>query len=228
MVSRCRALSHYTLHKLFHSARSTSGFVLRLYWFLLQHSYRPQQIHYNFIHRVYLTPRKLHLMKVINGPVCTFCSSNVIGSFFFLCCSGSVPQWSNFGRWLPLTYPSSLTLVASFRKVTRVSVSTQIGPSHKSAIKMSYFFLLSPHQICSATSDPTINIVYYYFLMFIMFLCSFCQTTPRFFNEKKTKYAIFHKNEVQSRILHMRLLQPWICQQLITTLILMHYYFWSN
>lgn len=113
-------LTPHPLHKLFRSAKSTTGFVSRLYWFLLQHSYRPlaldaiwrrdvsdlkpafdwgkvwinvhlasrnpdhQQIHYNFVHRVYLTPRKLHLMKVINDPLCTFCSSKATGSFFHM------------------------------------------------------------------------------------------------------------------------------------------------
>ena len=43
-----------------------------------------QQIHYNYIHRVYLTPRKLHLMKVINDPTCTLCSSKVIGTYFHM------------------------------------------------------------------------------------------------------------------------------------------------
>ncbi len=106
----------FTLHplrKLFHSARNTIGFVSRLYWFLLQYSYTfdwnkvwinvglasrnpdNQQIHYNFIHRVYLTPRKLHLMKVINDPTCTFCSSKVIGSYFhiFWVCAPVATFW---------------------------------------------------------------------------------------------------------------------------------------
>lgn len=43
-----------------------------------------QQIHYNYIHRVYLTPRKLYLMKVINDPVCTLCSSKVVGTYFHM------------------------------------------------------------------------------------------------------------------------------------------------
>lgn len=43
-----------------------------------------QQIHYNYIHRTYLTPRKLHLMRFIDSPFCTFCSSHVIGSFFHM------------------------------------------------------------------------------------------------------------------------------------------------
>lgn len=43
-----------------------------------------QQIHLNFVHRVYLTPRKLHLMKVINDPRCILCSAGDAGSFFHM------------------------------------------------------------------------------------------------------------------------------------------------
>lgn len=125
MAFAYKALLHY-IHCINCSTQlgATSGFVSRLYWFLLQHSYRPlaldtkwrrdvsdlkptfywdkvcinvslasrnpdhQQIYYNFMHRLYLTPRKLYLMKVINVPICTFCSCKVIGSFFI--CFGSV------------------------------------------------------------------------------------------------------------------------------------------
>lgn len=54
-----------------------------------------QQIHYNFVHRVYFTPRKLHLMKVIDDPTCTFCSAKVIGSYFhmFWECSPVAEFW---------------------------------------------------------------------------------------------------------------------------------------
>lgn len=119
-VPLCTPLTPHPLHKLLHSTRSTSGFVSRLYVFLLQHSYKPlaldtlwrsdipdlkptfdwdkvwvnlglasrnpdhQQIHYNYIHRIYTTPRKLHLMKIIDNPTCTLCSSKAIGSFFHM------------------------------------------------------------------------------------------------------------------------------------------------
>lgn len=119
-VSLQAPLTTHPLHKVLSPVRGTSGFVSRLYWVLLQHSYRPlaldviwrtdvpdldpmfdwdkvwinlglasrnpdhQQIHHNFIHRVYQTPRKLHLMKAIENPTCTFCSPKVIGSFFHM------------------------------------------------------------------------------------------------------------------------------------------------
>ena len=40
-ISLQSPLVTHPIHKLFDSARSTSGFVLRLYWFVLRHSYRP-------------------------------------------------------------------------------------------------------------------------------------------------------------------------------------------
>ena len=65
-----------------------------------------QPIHYNFVRRVYLTHRKLHLMKVINDPICTFCSSKVIGSFFHMF-RECIPV-AEFWRWLPWTFQSCL------------------------------------------------------------------------------------------------------------------------
>jgi len=54
-----------------------------------------QQIHFNFVHRVYLTPRKLHMMKLIDDPKCTLCSSKVIGSYFhmFWACTPVADFW---------------------------------------------------------------------------------------------------------------------------------------
>lgn len=40
-----------------------------------------QQIHYNYIHRLYLTPKKLHAMKIIADPLCKLCSLNEVGTF---------------------------------------------------------------------------------------------------------------------------------------------------
>ena len=43
-----------------------------------------QQIHLNFVHRTYLTPRRLCAMKLINSPLCTLCATNSIGSFYHM------------------------------------------------------------------------------------------------------------------------------------------------
>lgn len=43
-----------------------------------------QQINLNFIHRTYLTPRKLHLMKTINDASCTLCSLGAVGTFIHM------------------------------------------------------------------------------------------------------------------------------------------------
>ena len=40
-----------------------------------------QQIHYiNYVHRTYLTPLKLHSMKVITDPLCSLCSMKASGT----------------------------------------------------------------------------------------------------------------------------------------------------
>lgn len=43
-----------------------------------------QQIHFNFVHRTYLTPRKLHLMKRLTDPTCTQCVLKVPGTFLHM------------------------------------------------------------------------------------------------------------------------------------------------
>ena len=43
-----------------------------------------QQIHLNFVHRTYLTPRRLCAMKILNNPNCTLCSPNTLGTFFHM------------------------------------------------------------------------------------------------------------------------------------------------
>ena len=40
-----------------------------------------QQIHLNFVHRTYLTPRKLYLMNWIADPTCTLCTLGTTGTF---------------------------------------------------------------------------------------------------------------------------------------------------
>lgn len=43
-----------------------------------------QMINYNFIHRSYLTPQRLYLMKYRYDPYCRFCSDNKIGTFIHM------------------------------------------------------------------------------------------------------------------------------------------------
>ena len=60
-----------------------------------------QQIHFNFLHRTYLTPVKLHHMKIINEPCCNLCSLKTQGIFT---CSGTAPLSDNFGAMLHPNY----------------------------------------------------------------------------------------------------------------------------
>lgn len=39
--------------------------------------------HITITYRLHFIPRKLHFMKVINSPICIFCSSKAIANFFF-------------------------------------------------------------------------------------------------------------------------------------------------
>lgn len=61
-----------------------------------------QYIHYNFIHRTYLTPVKMHHMKIITSPLCTLCPTQSHGTFlhmFWDC--GPVSQfWSQVASCL--------------------------------------------------------------------------------------------------------------------------------
>lgn len=56
-----------------------------------------QQIHFNFLHRTYLTPVKLHHMKIINDSLCNLCSSKAQGTFchMFWDCPPVGHFWSN-------------------------------------------------------------------------------------------------------------------------------------
>lgn len=40
-----------------------------------------QQIHFNYIHRTYLTPRRNFLIKCLTSPICTLYSDGLIGSY---------------------------------------------------------------------------------------------------------------------------------------------------
>ena len=40
-----------------------------------------QQIHFNYIHRTYLTPRSNFLMKHLTSSICTLCSDGLTGSY---------------------------------------------------------------------------------------------------------------------------------------------------
>lgn len=43
-----------------------------------------QQIHFNYIHRTYLTPRKGYLMKRLSSPNCTLCPDGLTGSYMHM------------------------------------------------------------------------------------------------------------------------------------------------
>lgn len=48
------------------------------------HNSNHQKIHFNFIHRSYLTPRKCFLVKRIDSSLCCLCTLQFPGTFFFL------------------------------------------------------------------------------------------------------------------------------------------------
>ena len=56
-----------------------------------------QQIHYNFMHRTYLTPVRLHHMKFVNDPLCTLCSLKVQGTYLHMIwdCPPARLFWNN-------------------------------------------------------------------------------------------------------------------------------------
>ena len=53
-------------------------------------------IHYNFVHRLYYTPRKLFLMNSISSPNCQLCTPNTIGTFIHMVwgCPGVQSFWT--------------------------------------------------------------------------------------------------------------------------------------
>lgn len=76
-----------------------------------------QQIHFNFLHRTYLTPVKLHHMRIINDPFCGLCSLKAQGTFIhmFWDCPPVGQFWSNVASKLSIliheTVPVTLSVL---------------------------------------------------------------------------------------------------------------------
>lgn len=70
-----------------------------------------QQIHFNYVHRTYLTPRKLHCMKLIDDPSCSLCTMKALGTFMHMMwdCPPVTLFWtkvaSGMSRVLSVTVP---------------------------------------------------------------------------------------------------------------------------
>lgn len=67
-----------------------------------------QLIHYKFIHRFYLTPRRRHAMKIIASPNCDLCSLNAVGSFMHM--YWECPSVSAFWRLISSTLSDMLEI----------------------------------------------------------------------------------------------------------------------
>ena len=76
-----------------------------------------QMIHYNFVHRLYCTPRKLFLMQRNSSPNCQLCSLGTTGTFIHMVwdCPGVKSFWSmvsdRLSRALGCTIPCVPTLL---------------------------------------------------------------------------------------------------------------------
>lgn len=76
-----------------------------------------QHIHFNFLHRTYLTPVRLHHMKVINNPLCNLCSLQARVTFIhmFWDCLPVGQFWSNvtckLSALLQITVPVSASVL---------------------------------------------------------------------------------------------------------------------
>lgn len=114
-----------------------------------------QQIHFNFIHRTYLTPRKLFYMKLVNSPMCSFCSLNCQGTFVHMVweCPPVARFWNGValalaelvGTPIPVTLPvlilndfSELNIPALTKRIVLAGltaakklVATRWKPPHK-------------------------------------------------------------------------------------------------
>lgn len=118
-----------------------------------------QHIHFNFLHRTYLTPVKLHHMKVVTTPLCTLCSLQAQGTFIhmFWDCPPVGQFWSNvaskLSELLQLTVPVSICVLvlndlstfnlSKFNKrvvfagltAAKKMIATRWKPPHSLAIK---------------------------------------------------------------------------------------------
>lgn len=65
-----------------------------------------QLIHFKFLHRMYLTPRKRHAMKIITSPNCDLCTLSTVGSFIHM--YWDCPDVSAFWRQISITLSDML------------------------------------------------------------------------------------------------------------------------
>lgn len=75
-----------------------------------------QLMHFKFIHRMYLIPRKRHAMKIITSPICDSITLNSVGSFIHMYwdCSSVSALW----RQILLLWALSLSSVSYYHRLT--------------------------------------------------------------------------------------------------------------
>ncbi len=92
-----------------------------------------QFIHFNFLHRTYLTPKKQHAMNKINSPLCSLCATNTTGSFFhmFQQCPSVLLFWQKVSRSI-----SNVTgkAVPCCPRVLLINDDSQLNFSHKEKV----------------------------------------------------------------------------------------------
>ena len=96
-----------------------------------------QQIHFNYVHRTYLTPRKLHCMKLITDPLCSLCSMKASGTFLHMMwnCPPVSQFWSKVAAKLselvsvtiPVTIPVLLLIDLSQVNITKLKKRTVLA-----------------------------------------------------------------------------------------------------
>lgn len=76
-----------------------------------------QQIHFNYIHRTYITPQKNYLTKRISSPTCTLCSDGLIGTYMHMYWECKIVEYfwvdvcAALSTVLDLTVPCSLIVL---------------------------------------------------------------------------------------------------------------------
>lgn len=95
-----------------------------------------QQIHLNFIHRTYLTPRRLCAMKMLSSPNCTLCTSNTLGTFYHMV--WECPEVSEF--WSMVASKLSLLLAVDITPSPSMFILNDVSQLHLKCTQKRAFF----------------------------------------------------------------------------------------
>ena len=158
-----------------------------------------QQIHLNFVHRTYLTPRRLCAMRVLHSPNCTLCASNCIGTFFhmFWECPNVSTFWSMVATKLSLLYQINITPSPSLFLLNDISQLT-LNSKHKRTFLAG---LTAAKKMVAMRWKPPHNLTFRQWALTFLDIIYLEQSIARLHGAKEENVAIW--SNVADKLKHM-------------------------